>query len=112
MICFIGARVACVPAIAAINRKVEVDGEGTSPKSREDPERLEQGHIRRGSTAPLPNYVSDSSSKSGERPTTCAGDVKFCNLTFAYPTRKETDVLKGFILHVKSGNTVALVGPR
>jgi ABC-type multidrug transport system fused ATPase/permease subunit len=73
---------------------------------------LEQGHIRRGSTSPPPPYVIDSSSDSGEKPANCTGAIKFSNVTFAYPTRKESDIFKGFTLDVEAGKTVALVGSR
>jgi ATP-binding cassette subfamily B protein len=39
------------------------------------------------------------------------GEVFFDNITFAYPMRPETPALKDFSLHVRPGETVALVGP-
>ncbi len=39
------------------------------------------------------------------------GDIRFDNVTFAYPSRPEQLVLNGFSLHVQPGETIALVGP-
>jgi ATP-binding cassette subfamily B protein len=39
------------------------------------------------------------------------GDVSFDHVTFAYPSRKEIEVLKGLSFAVPSGKIVALVGP-
>jgi ATP-binding cassette subfamily B protein len=39
------------------------------------------------------------------------GEVFFDNVTFAYPMRPGTPALKDFTLHVRPGETVALVGP-
>lgn len=39
------------------------------------------------------------------------GQISFDNVTFAYPTRPETDALKSFSLKVTPGETVAVVGP-
>ncbi|MDF2436618.1 MAG: putative ABC-type multidrug transport system, ATPase and permease component [Bacteroidota bacterium] len=39
------------------------------------------------------------------------GDVVFENLAFTYPSRKEIRVLKSISLHVKKGETIAIVGP-
>lgn len=39
------------------------------------------------------------------------GDVQFDNVHFAYPTRPETEVVKGLTFEAKSGDQVALVGP-
>lgn len=44
-------------------------------------------------------------------PTPSRGKVAFDNVTFAYPTRPETNALKGFSLTVQPGETVAVVGP-
>ncbi len=44
-------------------------------------------------------------------PEPARGEIVFDNVTFAYPSRPETKVLDGFSLHVKPGETVALVGP-
>jgi ATP-binding cassette subfamily B protein len=39
------------------------------------------------------------------------GEIDFDQVTFAYPSREESPALRGFSLHVKPGETVALVGP-
>lgn len=39
------------------------------------------------------------------------GEIVFENVRFAYPSRPESQVLDGFSLHVRPGETVALVGP-
>ncbi|KAB2809858.1 ATP-binding cassette domain-containing protein [Phaeocystidibacter luteus] len=39
------------------------------------------------------------------------GNIHFDNVTFAYPTRAETNVIKNLSLEIKSGEQVALVGP-
>jgi ATP-binding cassette subfamily B protein len=39
------------------------------------------------------------------------GEVAFSDVTFAYPGRPELPALKGFSLHVRPGERVALVGP-
>jgi ATP-binding cassette subfamily B (MDR/TAP) protein 1 len=100
---FTDARAACYPAIQVINRKVgDEDGSNTA-----------KGPIRRGSsTAPLPKHIIDSSSKDGVELDSVDGIIEFKNVTFAYPTRQETNVFDGFSLKIEAGKTVALVGPR
>ncbi|MCW5875734.1 MAG: ABC transporter ATP-binding protein [Anaerolineales bacterium] len=44
-------------------------------------------------------------------PGTLAGDIRFENVTFAYDDAPEEEVLSDFDLHVKQGETIALVGP-
>ncbi|MBV2208960.1 MAG: ATP-binding cassette domain-containing protein, partial [Thermomonas sp.] len=39
------------------------------------------------------------------------GEIHFDNVTFHYPQRPDAPALEGFSLHVKPGETVALVGP-
>ncbi|XP_030641513.1 antigen peptide transporter 1 [Chanos chanos] len=43
-------------------------------------------------------------------PETLRGHVQFKNVTFAYPTRPDTEVLKGVSLELKPGQITALVG--
>jgi ABC-type multidrug transport system fused ATPase/permease subunit len=38
------------------------------------------------------------------------GDVKYDNITFAYPTRKDMTILKGINIDIKAGQKIALVG--
>jgi ABC-type multidrug transport system fused ATPase/permease subunit len=40
-----------------------------------------------------------------------AGDVRFDDVTFSYPSRKETQVLRGVSFHARAGERIALVGP-
>jgi ATP-binding cassette subfamily B (MDR/TAP) protein 1 len=100
---FTDARAACYPAIQVINRKV----------GDEDVRDTAKGLIRRGSSsAPLPKYIIDSSSKNGVELDSVEGCIEFKNVTFAYPTRQEINVFDGFSLKIEAGKTVALVGPR
>ncbi|CAL8248329.1 unnamed protein product [Merluccius merluccius] len=46
-----------------------------------------------------------------EAPPTCAGLVEFRDVTFAYPTRPKTDILKGVSFTLRPGEVTALVGP-
>ncbi|KAG7222161.1 hypothetical protein INR49_016733 [Caranx melampygus] len=46
-----------------------------------------------------------------EAPDTCMGVVEFKDITFAYPTRPEIDILKGVSFTLKPGEVTALVGP-
>ncbi len=39
------------------------------------------------------------------------GDIRFDNVTFHYPTKRDIPALEGFNLHIRPGETVALVGP-
>ncbi len=52
--------------------------------------------------------VQNSIGKKIERLT---GELQFKQVDFAYPSRLETSVLKDFNLHLRPGQTVALVGP-
>lgn len=40
----------------------------------------------------------------------CAGDIKLENLHFSYPSKPNTEILKGINLHLKPKTTTALVG--
>jgi len=44
-------------------------------------------------------------------PTPVRGDIVFDDVHFHYPTRLDAPALEGFSLHVRPGETVALVGP-
>ncbi|XP_034026938.1 ATP-binding cassette sub-family B member 9 [Thalassophryne amazonica] len=46
-----------------------------------------------------------------EAPETCHGLVEFKDITFAYPTRPEIDILKGVSFTLWPGKVTALVGP-
>jgi len=43
-------------------------------------------------------------------PASCEGNVVFEDVRFSYPTRPDIEVLKGFSIEVKRGQTLALVG--
>lgn len=110
---FNGSRAACHPALLAIERTVEGDAEKEEfrdevPDVEEDadassPEKKEE--------IPLPKYVIDASSEEGKKPSSVHGDITFQDLSFRYPTRKETLVFNGLSLTIRAGQTVALVGP-
>jgi ABC-type multidrug transport system fused ATPase/permease subunit len=53
----------------------------------------------------------DSSSSKGQKPATVKGEFVFTDVSFHYPSRPDVPILKSFILTVKAGSTVALVGP-
>jgi ATP-binding cassette subfamily B protein len=57
--------------------------------------------------------ISVASSMDGEVASgfKVAGDVRFEEVTFSYPSRKDTQVLGGVSLHARAGERVALVGP-
>ncbi len=44
-------------------------------------------------------------------PSRVTGDIRFDNVDFVYPARPDVPALHGFDLHIKPGETVALVGP-
>ncbi|XP_071707028.1 ABC transporter B family member 15-like [Rutidosis leptorrhynchoides] len=52
----------------------------------------------------------DSDNMDGEILQEVSGDVEFKNVTFAYPSRRESIIFKDFNLKVPAGKTVALVG--
>jgi cell division transport system ATP-binding protein len=44
-------------------------------------------------------------------PSHVTGDIRFENVDFVYPARPDVPALHGFDLHIKAGETIALVGP-
>ncbi|EGC33591.1 ABC transporter B family protein [Dictyostelium purpureum] len=52
----------------------------------------------------------DPSSEEGERINIVVGDMEFKNLHFAYPSRPDNNVFRGFSLAIPSGTTNAFVG--
>jgi ABC-type multidrug transport system fused ATPase/permease subunit len=64
-----------------------------------------------GSTEHLMDILEeDAEDLSGDELSNFKGDVSFNGVSFAYPQRKEIEVLKGISFHCKSGQTTALVG--
>ncbi|XP_068461125.1 ABC-type oligopeptide transporter ABCB9 [Clinocottus analis] len=54
-----------------------------------------------------PKHPADGTEASD----TCAGVVEFKDITFAYPTRPDVDILKGVSFSLRPGEVTALVGP-
>ncbi|CAH2322072.1 multidrug resistance 1-like isoform X1 [Pelobates cultripes] len=52
----------------------------------------------------------DSSSEDGHKPDRLIGQIEFKNIHFTYPSRPESQILKGLNLKVEAGKTIALVG--
>ena len=109
---FIGARSACHPALAAIERNTENNEEKDVEFVDEPADEEEEGQALSRKDIPLPKYVIDSSSDKGEKPTSVDGEITFNDVSFAYPTRPDALVFNGLNLTIKAGQTVALVGPR
>ncbi|KAJ3006380.1 Multidrug resistance protein 1 [Thoreauomyces humboldtii] len=52
----------------------------------------------------------DASAPGGEKPAKVEGSMSFTNVDFHYPSRPDVPILKNFLLQVKAGSSVALVG--
>lgn len=105
---FAGARSAAYPAMEAINRSVESEEEDESGK---DLDKTENSAMRRrDSSVPLPRYSIDATSTMGFQPKNASGSIRFQDVKFAYPSRKEAMIFDGFTLNIPAGKTVALVG--
>jgi len=52
----------------------------------------------------------DSSSEEGEKPYSFQGHIKFKDVSFNYPSRKDVKILNNLDLDIERGKTVALVG--
>ncbi|XP_073438022.1 ATP-dependent translocase ABCB1 [Dendrobates tinctorius] len=52
----------------------------------------------------------DSYNAGGDKPSHCAGNVRFQGVRFNYPTRPDLPVLRGLDINVGKGETLALVG--
>ncbi|XP_062979735.1 ATP-dependent translocase ABCB1-like isoform X1 [Elgaria multicarinata webbii] len=52
----------------------------------------------------------DSSSSDGFKPDKLQGEIEFKNIHFSYPSRPDTQILKGLNLKIQPGKTIALVG--
>ncbi|RVE58009.1 hypothetical protein OJAV_G00205110 [Oryzias javanicus] len=58
----------------------------------------------------LLDRVPKISHTDGEKWENFKGEIKFLNCKFTYPTRPDTQVLKGLVVSVKPGQTLAFVG--
>eukprot|EP00555_Chaetoceros_dichaeta_P005582 CAMPEP_0198258458 /NCGR_PEP_ID=MMETSP1447-20131203/7876_1 /TAXON_ID=420782 /ORGANISM="Chaetoceros dichaeta, Strain CCMP1751" /LENGTH=1270 /DNA_ID=CAMNT_0043945579 /DNA_START=240 /DNA_END=4052 /DNA_ORIENTATION=- len=122
------AKIACFPAIQAINRYVgsplgdereivlvnEKEGRdklADDKKNGKVDEEIALVSATTVTTALLPKYEIDSSSPNGLKPEVTGGSIKFEQVSFAYPTRPNDLVFKNFSLDVAENTTVALVGP-
>ena len=77
---------------------------------------LEAFSTARGSALSIFNVIDrvpkiDSLTPNGLRPSSINGNIKFTDVHFRYPARKDVKVLNGLNLEVLAGQTVALVGP-
>ena len=102
---FTKARSAAYPALEAIYRDTSLTEQDKRTRLDEKSQALQ----RRGSSTPLPKYTIDSLSDNGQK-VKLFGEIEFSNVHFAYPSRLEVEVFKGFSLKVPAGKTVALVG--
>lgn len=110
-----GARAACHPALLAINRQVDdsdLEESDDVGLLHDDVEENSLKVSRKRKEIPLPKYVIDSSSASGKKPSSVAGEFVFRDVSFSYPTRPDTLVFNGINLTIEAGKTVALVGAR
>ncbi|GMT23290.1 hypothetical protein PFISCL1PPCAC_14587, partial [Pristionchus fissidentatus] len=66
-----------------------------------------------GASRKVFDYIERSTKipNDGECKIDVQGDIKIDNVSFFYPSRPKTTVLKGLSLDIKSGETIALVGP-
>lgn len=102
---FIGTRASAYPALEAINRKFDPSDNG----ALESVEAPFEGNTVKRSEIPLPKYVIDSTSNYGKKPKTIKGDIKFNNISFSYPTRREQLIFTGLSLSIRAGSSVAIV---
>jgi ABC-type multidrug transport system fused ATPase/permease subunit len=104
---FAGARSAAFPALESIYRTSASYGDKEqSEKMKERSQSLQ----RRASSAPLPKYFIDSTTSMGVKPMNVAGNIRFQDVRFAYPSRPEAIVFDRFTLNIPAGKTVALCG--
>ena len=53
----------------------------------------------------------DSYATDGKKLTDVKGEIELKDVVFAYPTRPNNNICKGYSLKIEAGKTVALVGP-
>jgi ABC-type multidrug transport system fused ATPase/permease subunit len=59
----------------------------------------------------LLDRVPEVPCQGGDKPIDFDGSISFHNVRFTYPSRPDTEVLKGVSFSVQPGQMVALVGP-
>ncbi|KAG3110031.1 ABC transporter B family member 5 [Phytophthora idaei] len=58
-----------------------------------------------------PSMIDPTNDDQGKKLDHVSGDIDIDNVRFAYPSRPEVEVCRGYSLRIKAGETVALVGP-
>ncbi|KAG6590565.1 multidrug resistance protein ABC superfamily [Phytophthora cinnamomi] len=58
-----------------------------------------------------PSLIEPTNDDQGKKFQTVSGNIDINNVRFAYPSRPEVEVCRGYSLRIKAGETVALVGP-
>uniref|UniRef100_H3H077 Uncharacterized protein n=1 Tax=Phytophthora ramorum TaxID=164328 RepID=H3H077_PHYRM len=58
-----------------------------------------------------PSLIDPTNDTQGKTLNTVSGSIDIDNVRFAYPSRPEVEVCRGYSLQIKAGETVALVGP-
>ncbi|KAE8900558.1 hypothetical protein PF005_g14203 [Phytophthora fragariae] len=58
-----------------------------------------------------PSLIEPTNDDQGKKLPTVSGSIDIDNVRFAYPSRPEVEVCRGYSLQIKAGETVALVGP-
>jgi ATP-binding cassette subfamily B protein len=77
------------------------------------PDILSQLHKAVGATVRVREIISERPEEEGddcEKLSRLSGEVKFIDVSFSYPSRKEVEVLKEINLSVNAGERVAIVG--
>lgn len=76
---------------------------------------VESFGIAKGAAAKVFSIIArepkiDTLAAVGDRPDKCEGNIEFKKVYFNYPSRKTVKILQGVSLHIRRGETVALVG--
>eukprot|EP00644_Phytophthora_capsici_P007535 jgi/Phyca11/546556/estExt2_Genewise1Plus.C_PHYCAscaffold_210421 len=58
-----------------------------------------------------PSLIEPTNDDQGKKLNHVSGDIDIDNVRFAYPSRPEVEVCRGYSLKIHAGETVALVGP-